>query len=57
MPGSMTEHYIYGELKKGNDETKTQLQLLLAEQQRTNQLLIWIGQLLQQNDACQQEVK
>lgn len=42
---------VLTQLKKGQAETNERLDRLAAAQERTNQLLEWLGQILQQQAA------
>jgi hypothetical protein len=44
--GALTETQIVTQLKKAQGETNQRLDQLLAAQQRTNQLLEWVGGLI-----------
>jgi len=44
--GVGTESAMLNQLKKAQGETNEQLDRLIVEQQRTNQLLEWLGGLL-----------
>jgi hypothetical protein len=45
--GIATETLIVNQSKKGQGETNDRLDALLTEQMRTNELLLWLGQVLQ----------
>jgi hypothetical protein len=45
--GMITESNILNQLKKAQGETNDRLERLIAEHERTNQLLEWLGQVLQ----------
>jgi hypothetical protein len=45
--GMITESNILNQLKKAQGETNERLDHLIAAQERTNQLLEWLGGLLQ----------
>lgn len=45
--GAGTEAAMLNQLKKAQGETNERLDQLLAEQRRTNQLLEWLGGILQ----------
>lgn len=45
--GMAIEGQILNQAKKGQGEINERLDALLVEQKRTNELLLWIGQVLQ----------
>jgi hypothetical protein len=45
--GMITESNILNQLKKAQGETNDRLDRLIAAQERTNQLLEWLGQVVQ----------
>lgn len=46
------EKNIHDQLKKGQGETNERLDKLIAAQERTNQLLEWVGQLVSRQDQA-----
>jgi hypothetical protein len=49
--GMLTESNILNQLKKAQGETNDRLDVLIREQQRTNQLIEWLGGLLPKQSA------
>jgi hypothetical protein len=47
--GIVKENEILSQAKKAQGETNTRLDALLAEQKRTNELLEWLGTVIQQS--------
>ncbi len=50
--GTIAEKNIHDQLKKGQGETNDRLDKLIAAQERTNQLLEWVGQLVSRQDQA-----
>lgn len=49
--GIGTESATLNQLKKAQGETNDRLDALVAQQRRTNELLEWLGALIQQSDS------